>query len=130
MMRNTKATYSAVLGFVLSNLRKERGIEQGDMAIRMGLTQASYSRLEGGKSAFSVDQMYQAAEALDLSALTIIGALDKYSSHLESDGVHVEPQVRSNTTKATQTKNSGNEVVSFVAGATLGALLLKILSKK
>ena len=129
-MINKKATYSAVLGFVLSNLRKERGIEQGDMASRMGLTQASYSRLEGGKSAFSIDQMYQAAEALELSALRVIEELDKYSSHLESDGVHVEPQVRSNTTKATQTKENSNEVVSFVAGAALGALVLGILSKK
>ena len=130
-MSNTKATYSAVLGFVLSNLRKERKIEQGDMAARMGLTQASYSRLEGGKSAFSVDQMYQAAEALDLSALKVIEELDKYSSHLESDGIPVEPQVRSNTTKAIKkTKDSGNEVVSFVAGAALGALVLGILSKK
>ena len=129
-MDNTKATYSAVLGQVLSHLRKRKGVEQSDMAMRMGLTQASYSRLEGGKATFSIDQMYQAADALGLSGLQVIEELERYSSHLESDGVHVEPQIRSNTTKAAQKKNNGNEVTSFVAGAALGALLLGILSKK
>ena len=129
-MSEMKATYSAVLGLVLSNFRKAQSVEQGDMALRMGLSQASYSRLESGKATFSVDQMYQAAEALGLSVKEVIEELDRYSEHLKTGGIHVEPHIRSNTTKATKEKDSGHEVVSFVAGAALGALVIGILSKK
>jgi len=39
-MISEQTTHSAVLGVVLANLRKERGLEQSDMAERMGLSQA------------------------------------------------------------------------------------------
>ena len=131
-MNNKQATYSAVLGVVLTNLRKQKSIEQGEIAKRMGLTQASYSRLEGGKSAFSIDQMYQAAAALGLSGKEVITEVEQYSSHLKADGIPVVPQVRGNTSQATQnsTNRSGNDITTFIAGAALGALLLTILSKK
>ena len=124
------ATYSAVLGVVLANLRAQKGLEQGDIADKMGLSQASYSRLENGKSAFSIDQMYQAASALGMSGNQIINEVDRYSSHLQSDGVHVIPQIRGNTSKAAQNKSRNDVVPSFVAGAALGALIMTILSKK
>ncbi|ELV8694336.1 helix-turn-helix transcriptional regulator [Vibrio fluvialis] len=129
-MDTKKTSYSAVLGQVLSNLRKIKGLEQGEVADKMGLTQASYSRLESGKATFSIDQMYQASAALDLSGYELIGELEKYIKHLESDGVDVEPQVRSNSKLASTAPKSNNQVGSFVAGAALGALLIAALSKK
>jgi len=131
-LNKKQATYSAVLGVVLTNLRKQKSIEQGEIAKQMGLTQASYSRLEGGKSAFSIDQMYQAAAALGLSGKEVITEVERYSSHLKADGISVVPQVRGNTSQATQnsTNRSGNDITTFIAGAALGALLLTILSKK
>ncbi|MDP0589488.1 MAG: hypothetical protein QS748_09995 [Candidatus Endonucleobacter bathymodioli] len=56
--------------------------------------------------------------------------VERYSSHLKGEGVNVVPQIRGNTSKATQNKNTGNEIPSFIAGAALGALLIAILSKK
>ncbi|WP_268817696.1 helix-turn-helix domain-containing protein, partial [Vibrio anguillarum] len=50
-------SYSSILGVVVANKRKELGVEQSVLAENMGLSQASYSRLESGKSTFSVDQM-------------------------------------------------------------------------
>ncbi len=129
-MDNQKATYSAIFGVVLSNLRKQKNLEQGDMAEKMGLSQASYSRLESGKSAFTIDQMYQAASALEMTGNEIIMEVDRYSSHLKEDGINVVSQIRGNTSKATQNKNTRNEMPSFIAGAALGALLIAILSKK
>jgi len=129
-LNKKQATYSAILGIVLSNLRKQEGIEQGEIAKTMGLTQASYSRLESGKSAFSIDQMYQAASALGLSGKEVITEVERYSSHLKSDGVLVVPQIRGNTSQASQQNTSRNDITTFVAGAALGALLLTILSKK
>jgi len=117
----------AVLGVVLANLRKERSMEQGEMARRMGLSQASYSRLEGGKSSFTVDQMFQAADALNIPHSEIHERLQNTALQLHANGVHVVPQVRGNTILG---RDESSEVSSFVVGAALGALLIGILAKK
>lgn len=126
-MSTEQTTYSAVLGVVLANLRKAVFIEQGDMAGRMGLSQASYSRLEGGKSAFSVDQMFQAAIALGLSAEELNQRLNNTISRLQANGVLVVPQLRGNTIQA---RDEGVGMGHVLAGAALGALLIGLLSKK
>jgi transcriptional regulator with XRE-family HTH domain len=122
-----KVTYSAILGVVLSNLRKQQSIEQGTMAENMGLSQASYSRLEAGKSAFSIDQMYQAAIALNVPMSDIIGDIEKYTTKLKARGIAVEPQIRGNTTQATKSSASEN-TGKVLAGAALGALVMALLS--
>lgn len=126
-MNTSQTSYSAVLGVVLSNQRRLKSMEQGDMAARMGLSQASYSRLEAGKSAFSIDQMYQAATALGVGGDVITNKLNNTVANLRANGVEVLPQVRGNTTQA---KKEGLDVGGLVAGAALGALLIGILSKK
>ena len=126
-MNTEQTSYSAVLGVVLATLRKQRQIEQGPMATRMGLSQASYSRLESGKSAFSVDQMYQAAAALEVSAAEIIASLENTVANLRANGIEVVSQVRGNTKQA---KQGPSELGTFIAGAALAALLIGILAKK
>jgi len=126
-MNTEQTSYSAILGVVLASLRKERFMEQGEMAERMGLSQASYSRLESGKSSFSVDQMFQAASALDISAEELNKRLNGTITQLESNQVKVVPQLRGNTILA---KEGGNEMGHLLAGAALGALLIGLLSKK
>lgn len=125
-MDESQTSYSAVLGVVLTNQRKLRGLEQGQMAEMMGLSQASYSRLEAGKSGFSVDQMYQAATALNMSGRDLIALIDNTVDNLRANGVHVAPQVRGNSSKGKK-EDAG---VALIAGAALGALLIGILSKK
>ena len=127
-MNFEQTTYSAVLGVVLANLRKSLSIEQADMAERMGLSQASYSRLEGGKSTFSVDQMFQAALALNLSGEELNRRLNNTVNQLKANGVLVVPQLRGNTTQAREEGNAG--IGHFLVGAALGALLIGLLSKK
>lgn len=126
-MSNDLTTYSAVLGVVLRNLRLGRGIEQSDMAGKMGLSQASYSRLEGGKSSFTVDQMFQAANALSISSEDLNQRLNATVRQLESNGLRVVPQVRGN---ATQAKSENNDLGNFLVGAGLAAALIALLSRK
>lgn len=126
-MNTEQTTFSAVLGVVLSNLRKERGVEQGEMAERMGISQASYSRLESGKSAFSIDQMYQAAESIGLTSDELTGRLNTTIDKLRNSGVKVVPQLRGNSSQA---KKEGGGVSSFVVGAALGGVLVGLLSQK
>lgn len=125
-MQNGKTSYSAVLGVVLSNLRKSMGIEQGEMAERMGLSQPSYSRLESGKSAFSVDQMFQAANALDVSLEELNTRLIQNIRQLQANDIKVIQPARGNTAKAQEQQN---EVGQILAGAALGALIFSILTK-
>jgi transcriptional regulator with XRE-family HTH domain len=125
-MHTGKNSFSAFLGFVLSNLRKSRNIEQGEMAKRMGLSQPSYSRLEGGKSAFSVDQMYQAAGAIGIDFEELNTRLIHNIRELQANGIRVVQPVRGNTIKA---QNQNNDVGQIVAGAALGALLFSLLTK-
>ncbi|RBO82660.1 helix-turn-helix domain-containing protein [Marinomonas aquiplantarum] len=122
-----KVTYSAILGVVLSNLRKQQSIEQGKMAELMGLSQASYSRLEAGKATFSIDQMYQAAIALNVSMTDIVGRIETYSKELKAQGYAVEPQIRGNTTQASKSESS-DTTGKVIAGAALGALVMALLS--
>ena len=126
-MNTSQTSYSAVLGVVLSNQRQLQRMEQGDMAARMGLSQASYSRLEAGKSAFSIDQMYQAALALGVSGELLTSNLNNTVANLRVNSVEVVSQVRGNTTQA---KKEGLDMGTLVTGAALGALLIGILSKK
>lgn len=125
-----KVTYSALLGQVLANLRKQRNIEQSKIAERMGLTQASYSRLESGKSSFSIDQVFQAADALEINAIEVIEELDRFSKHLKSDGIELTPKTKKNSSDKPNNESKSNSSGAFVAGAALGALLIHVLSKK
>jgi len=92
----------------------------------MGLSQASYSRLESGKSAFSVDQMYQAAEALDLDTKQLHEQLSQTIEQLRMNKVSVLPQIRGNSTFA---RTAGRRMGRFIAGAALGALIIGLLGK-
>ncbi|WP_353304220.1 helix-turn-helix domain-containing protein [Sessilibacter corallicola] len=125
-MSKKQTTYSAVLGVVLSNARKQRNIEQGDMAKRMGLSQASYSRLESGKSSFSVDQMYMASMALGLPHNEITSRLNNTVKELRDGGIDVLPLMRGNATG----NKDHTELGALVAGAALGALVFSLFSNK
>lgn len=125
-MSSDQTTFSAVLGVVLANLRKVKGIEQGEMAKKMGVSQASYSRLESGKSSFSVDQLYLAAQALEIDGPELTHRLNKAVEQLNVNGVPVIAPLRGNATKANE---SGVDPGSMLMGAGLAALLIGMLTK-
>lgn len=124
-MTDEQTSYSAVLGVVLSTLRKQRGLEQGQMAEKMGLSQASYSRLETGKSTFSVNQMFQAAEVLGIPRTDLFKKLDNTISYLESGQVSVSALPRATSTQA---QNANSDVGHFIAGAALAAFVISLIS--
>ncbi|MBO2678713.1 helix-turn-helix domain-containing protein [Shewanella insulae] len=127
-MQNKIVSYSSVLGVVVANKRKEIGLEQSVMADRMGLSQASYSRLESGKSTFSVDQMFECAQSLNIPAAELFKSVLNTVENLQSSNdVVVQAQPRGNTTKAKTAEGSG--VGTFIAGAALGALIIGLAGK-
>ncbi len=124
-MSSKLVSYSSVLGIVVANKRKDLGIEQGEVAKKMGLSQASYSRLESGRSTFSVDQLFQCADALGIRVEDLIRLVVNMINKLNADEeVKVQAQPRGNATKAGVGRGT-----AFVAGAGLAALIIGLASK-
>ncbi|AIW13684.1 helix-turn-helix domain-containing protein [Vibrio tubiashii] len=127
-MQDKMVSYSSILGVVVANKRKELGIEQSVLAEKMGLSQASYSRLESGKSTFSVDQMFECAKALRIAPDELFNSVVNTVNNLkESEQVSVQAQLRGNATKAKS--EGGSNVGTFIAGAALGALIVGLAGK-
>ncbi|WP_028834317.1 MULTISPECIES: helix-turn-helix domain-containing protein [unclassified Pseudoalteromonas] len=126
-MNDKLTSFSSVLGVVIANKRKGLGIEQTDLSKALGLTQASYSRLESGKSTFSVDQMFICSKAMNVSVLDIIADVEKTVKNLEKNQVvQVKMPPRGNASNA---KNTESNLGAFVAGAALTALIIGLAAK-
>ncbi len=128
-MSEELTSYSAIFGAVIANSRKAMNLEQGEIAERVGLSQASYSRLESGRSAFSIDQMFQCAEALGIDPNELFQQLTTTVGKLQNNSVKVEPQVRGNTSKSKQESKDNTGVKGFVVGAALTALIFGLASR-
>lgn len=78
-------TFQTVLGRIITRARKQAGVDQISMALSVGVTQSTWSRIERGESTMNVDQLFQVSRALEVSldhlmsdAETVLGELEKY----------------------------------------------------
>lgn len=124
---NTQSTsYSALVGHVVASFRQRAPKEQGELAQQIGLSQASYSRLEGGKAAWTIDHLMAVSGALGISVQDIIRVVEVRAEELRrAADVNVVPAMRGNS----QGAESGQGHGAFLAGAALGALLATLISK-
>lgn len=126
-MSTRMASYSSVLGVVVANKRKALGLEQSTIAERIGLSQASYSRLESGKSTFTVDQLFELAEALGVSASKLFNEVENTADSLrQNEDVEVTAPPRGNATKA---RGEHSQIGTFIAGAALGAIIIGLAGR-
>jgi transcriptional regulator with XRE-family HTH domain len=65
-------SYAAVVGRVLDSLRTERDMKQGALAESVGVGQSTWSRIEKGEVAISIDQLARAAAALGINPSDIL----------------------------------------------------------
>ncbi len=127
-MTEQLTTYSALLGQIVSSLRQQRRLEQTGLADALGLSQASYSRLEGGKALWSIDQLMLAARKLGVSVTEIIQILERRAADLEEAAdVEVIAAGRANSRGGGARKDNTGAIL---AGAALGALLTTLILKK
>lgn len=113
-------TYPAIVGNILGYLRNQRGLDQGQLAKIVGVTQSTWSRIERGLSGLTVDQLAAAAQALGVKPEQIVAWADQATGRLEKQGVKVELKRASN--------NLGPGLV-LIGAAALALLLAAILSK-
>jgi transcriptional regulator with XRE-family HTH domain len=83
------ATYSQLLGQVVLQHRKARGLTQAQFADLLQLTQSGYSRLERGDTHFTAPQLRRAAEALGVMPAALLKVADDAARRLASQGVTV-----------------------------------------
>jgi transcriptional regulator with XRE-family HTH domain len=87
-------SYSVVVGNVLAQLREKRGLNQGQVAQRVGVAQATWSRIESGSSAFTIEQLAEFAQALGVKPYEVLHLADDAADALEARKIHVEPKRR------------------------------------
>lgn len=84
---NGSTTYPALVGNVLAQLRKERGIGQAEFGALVGIGQSTWSRIEKGESALTIEQLAKAAAQLDLAPHELLAVVDGAVDNLQDQGI-------------------------------------------
>ena len=124
----SETTYQAVLGRLIAQKRQEKQIDQGEMARHVGVGRSTWSRIEAGTSALSMDQLTKAASKLDLSLGELMLEVDDVVRELRQKNVNVLDS-RDQTSVAKMGKAAAATVV-FLGGAVLGGIIASIMAAK
>lgn len=84
---NGNTTYPALVGNVLAQLRKEKGVGQAEFGALLGVGQSTWSRIEKGESALNIEQLARAAEQLDLQPHELLAVVDGARDNLHNQGI-------------------------------------------
>lgn len=109
-------SYPALVGAVLVELREHRGLTQADLATQMGLAASTWSRIENGSSALSIDQLALVAKALGVRPGEILQHADRVQDVASERKVRVEPERISSADAVTLG-------LAVLGGAALGTLI-------
>ena len=115
MNLSPETTYQAIVGSVLVGIRKELGVEQSALAKAVGVNQSTWSRIERGKSALSIEQLFLAANHLQIKPSIVIHNSEKAVQSLRSQKVVVS--VSKNMDKRV------GQGVALIGASALGALV-------
>ena len=118
-----ETTYHAILGQTLKELRKNKGMDQSEMAKRMNINRPSWSKIENGGMIANIQQLNKAAEIFDIEVNEILLKVDVIANSLKEKGyiVHYD------TVEKIRSKSSGSQGMALIGGAVLGLLIGGIL---
>lgn len=114
-------SYPAVIGGVLVKLRDKINLRQSELAATVGVTQATWSRIENGSSALTVEQLGLAATKLGVLPNKVLLLADQASIQLKAQGVQVKPSRISGGVDAG---------IALIGAAALGALIAAVILGK
>ena len=126
-MRN-ETTYQTVLGRLIAQKRKERRIDQEEMARRVGVSRSTWSRIEAGSSALNMDQLARAASALGVSLGDLMLEVDEIVRELRRQGVEVHDS--RDQARSASAGTGGAAAVAFLGGAVLGGIIAAMLANR
>lgn len=111
-------TYPALVGGVLARLRENAGLRQAELAARVGVTQATWSRIENGSSALTIEQLGSAASVLQVPAHYVLQLADDAASQLRAQGATIE------LNRDTGGLDAG---IALIGAAALGGLIAALI---
>lgn len=126
-MRN-ETTYQTVLGRLIAQKRKEKGIDQEEMARRVGVSRSTWSRIESGSSAMSMDQLAKTASALGERLGELMLEVDEVVRGLQKEGVKVHDS--RDQIESASVRRGGAAAVAFLGGAVLGGIIAAMLADR
>ena len=88
-------SYPAVVGAMLMVVRKSIGLSQSDLANTIGINVSSWSRIESGETALTVEQLALAAERFGVDPSFILKAAEDKIVELGQRGIAIS-RTRSN----------------------------------
>lgn len=80
-------SYPAIVGAILLAKRKELSLSQAEMASAVGVNVSTWSRVENGDSALTIEQLASAAEALKVRPSSILEAAESKREELKTKGI-------------------------------------------
>lgn len=113
-------SYPAIVGQVLTKLRKNNGIGQAEFAETIGVTQSTLSRIENGTSAFTVEQLGMAADELYITPAHILELADESVIDLQMQGIEIQ------NSRISEGLDKG---IVILGAATIAAVIALIVSK-
>ena len=112
-------TYGAIVGSIIRSHREKNRINQGAMAESMGVTQATWSKIENGKSNIGLTQIVRAASILGTTPGQLLSDADVVRARIVDEGLTVsaDPQ-------------RVNQSIALLGAAAVAAFVMMVLSKK
>ncbi len=101
----THTTNVAVLGVVISLLREEKKIKQGQFAKQINMSSPSVSKIEQGTNTITYDTLLQIARALNSKVSEILNTTETLCDLLVARGIQVfdtDKEIQENTKKGKQ----------------------------
>ena len=129
-MKN-ETTYQTVLGRLIAQKRKEKEIDQEEMARRVGVSRSTWSRIEAGSSALNMDQLAKAASALGISLGELMLEVDDVVRELRRQNVEVHDSRDQASSPPFGAAGAGLAApVAFLGGAVLGGIIASLLAER
>lgn len=72
----------------IAQIRNEKNLSQYDMAERLNIGQSAYFQIEKGKTALTVNRLYQIAEVLGVSVSVLLG--EKIGDNTSNDSQYIK----------------------------------------
>lgn len=113
-------TYPAIIGRVFGELRAKAGMTQVALADAVGITNSTWSRIERGESALSMDQFVVAARALKVLPSYVQICADVVAARVVTKGIAVEAKrwdVAPNAAETSVVALSSDALAPFVLEA-------------
>lgn len=86
-------TPSLVMGCILSWLRQQSGLDQRSLAKFIGITQASWSRIENGHAIANFEQLLSSCSAMNIDFVYVAQLYNYISHQLELKSVIVSSNI-------------------------------------